>query len=116
MNAPYETDIPREEATAPKVLRPVRPGFLMILLLTLLGCGAMKMLALYATKAVDPDFQIAVYRYYDHTVSDCLPWSGSAAMPVLANEEAERRWERLPLPPVNKITIGLCPVAAPMPM
>jgi hypothetical protein len=101
----------QQDAQMHAVRTQVRPAFLILLLLVLIGSGAMKLIALHAKQESDPDFQIAVYRYTADTDPECMPWTGRAKMYVPA-DEGRMLWVRLPQPPVSDIVAGVCPVLA----
>lgn len=89
-------------------LRPqARPIFWGLLLLVLLGSGAMKRWAVHAKQVRDSDVQIAVYRYTTDALAECALWLGRTAIPVRA-DDVGTHWVRLQLPPVTDIATGMC--------
>ncbi len=102
-------------AGAQKKAEEVRPAFWAMLLLALLGSGAMQWLALHAKENADPDLRIAVYRYQADTLPDCGQLLGRTALPSAA-DDAGAMWVRLQVPPLTEIATGACRISAPVAM
>lgn len=115
MNAMYDTKDKRCNAEMKTATAQVRPAFFILLLMAILGSGAMKLLAQHAKQEADPDFQKAVYRYNADDNQECVLWSGHVRIPVLT-EEGGMLWVRLPQPPIRDIATGVCPVPPPTAM